>query len=383
VREEFFEELEAKLNVLAEQDLYRSLKTYSGVDFGSNDYLGFAHDEELRQKLSNSLSTVALSSASSRLLSGNHREHLLAEQCFAEFLGVESALLFNSGYDANFALLTTLPSRHDLILYDERSHASLYEGVHSSHATSIRFEHNSPEHLEASIERALKKFKHRQIFIIIESVYSMDGDITPLQVIKEISDKYSAILIVDEAHGTGVVGNGGRGLTSCTINRSPDVITIHTCGKALGAAGAIVAGSRAITQYLVNKARPFIYTTALPPIVPLQIVNSVNKLKAVGDELVAELLDRSQFVRSALRSALKKWIVPEGITPIIPIIIGDEGAALKASFVLEDEGFVVPAIRPPTVPAGTSRLRLNISLRHKKEELEKVVEAIIKVEQTV
>ncbi len=378
VSEAWFQKLGAELNALREKGRIRSLQRYSGIDFGSNDYLGFANNPELKAAAVEAMRTGALSSSASRLLPGHHAEHLAAEKKFAGFTGAEAALLFNSGYDANMALLTTLPTRHDYIFYDERSHASIYDGVHSSLAKSRRFAHNSADDLS-------RLFAHRepasgQIFVVFESVYSMDGDIANVTELAEVANEHDAILIVDEAHATGVLGEHGEGMVTSAIGREPNIITLHTCGKALAAAGAFVAASRLVTEYLVNKARPFIYTTALPPIVPLQIINAVGKLESNGASLVQKLRERSIFVRSRLRESLRQWIVPESTTPIISIGIGADADAVRAARVLVERGFVVPAVRPPTVPEGTARLRMNISLRHTDEELNHAVEAIAEVE---
>src|SRR5579883_1359526 len=254
VPEDLLRRLRRELSDLEAKDRLRSLRRYdsSKVDFGSNDYLGFALNEKLREKAVAAAKQVALSSSSSRLLPGHHREHLEAEQCFAEFVGGESALFFNSGWDANHALLTTLPTRHDIIIYDERSHASIYDGVHASIARSLRFDHNSAEDLETKIERVRRKNPNGQLFVVLESVYSMDGDVAELRSIADIAQKHSAILIVDEAHATGVLGPKGKGLTSTLVQRDDLVISMHTCGKAFGASGAFVVANRTITEYLIN-----------------------------------------------------------------------------------------------------------------------------------
>jgi len=383
VPEDWLRKLDRELERLREKGRFRSLRMYaamedrSSIDFGSNDYLGFAEDRKLKEQALESLRASALSSSSSRLLPGYHSEHLAAEKYFANFVGAEAALFFNSGYDANMALLTTLPTRHDLILYDERSHASIYDGVHASLAKSRRFAHNSASDLDRILEN---RELSGQIFVVLESVYSMDGDVAELAKIANVASEYEAIMIVDEAHATGVLGQRGEGLVKETIGRNSGILTLHTCGKALGAAGAFVAGSRTVMEFLVNKARPFIYTTALPPIIPLQILNAVRRLESEGSALAQKLRERSDFVRARLRASLVHWKVTEGVTPIISIIIGEDEDALRASQALSKLGFDVPAIRPPTVPEGSARLRMNISLRHSKEELRGVVESIVETE---
>jgi 8-amino-7-oxononanoate synthase len=377
----FFDTLERSLLELKTNDCYRSLKVCSGADFGSNDYLGFAHDEALRQAMLVEARCVGLSSSSSRLLPGNHVHHLEAERYFASFVGAEGSLFFNSGYDANFALLTTLPTRHDLILYDEYCHASWYEGAHASVAKSIRFDHNSAIDLESQILRTQRELAVRQLFIVIESIYSMDGDLASIKEIAAVAKKYSALLMIDEAHATGVRGSRGEGLASECLTRSDGILTVHTCGKALGAVGAFVVGKATIMDYLINKARPFIYTTALPPIIPIQVMNSVRRLEAEGTGLIGRLRERSARVRYCLKNQLKRWVVPDGETPIIPVIIGSAGETVRAAHHLQERGFDVPAIRPPTVPKGSSRLRLNISLGHSERELSELIRHMVQAEQ--
>jgi 8-amino-7-oxononanoate synthase len=380
VRENWLHTLEQELTALREKGRYRSLRAYVGLDFGSNDYLGFATDPKLKEEVIETFKRVALSSSSSRLLPGHHSEHLEAEKVFANFVRAESALLFNSGYDANHALLTTLPTRHDLILYDERSHASIYDGVHASLAKSRRFAHNSANDLRKLIDRKQTSGSSGQLFIVLESVYSMDGDIAELKKIVDITNEFGAIVIVDEAHATGVLGKRGEGLVKDTIGRNQNLITVHTCGKALGSAGAFVCASKTVTEYLINKARGFIYTTALPPMVAMQIMNAVKRLESEGTELVTTLRKKSDLVRVNLQKSLKKWIVSDGRTPIISIIIGKDEDAVQAARILAERGFDVPAVRPPTVPEGSARLRLNASLRHSDQDLRNVIDAIVRVE---
>jgi 8-amino-7-oxononanoate synthase len=383
----FEERLERELNEEKRANRLRRLKqsneSFAHVNFGSNDYLGLAFDESLRGLALEDLQKLPLSSSSSRLLPGNHAEHLEAEERFARFVGSESSLLFNSGFDANHALLSTLPTRHDAIMLDERSHASLKEGAKASHAVSVKFAHNSCEDLKVKIERLRRTRSIEQIFVVVESVYSMDGDCAPLEELLNASRAYEAIVVVDEAHATGVLGTRGEGMVHASGLRDSDVLTVHTCGKALGAAGAFVAGNDVVIRYLVNKARGFMYTTALPPLVARQVGHSFALLEAEGEAMVATLRERSTKVRRELRERLCLWSVPDGVTPIIPIIIGSESATLAAAEVLRASGFDVPAVRPPTVPMGASRLRLNISLRHSAGMLSEVVEAIVVAERSM
>lgn len=372
----FFERVQDELADLSSAQLLRTITPLpdGAIDLSSNDYLGLSVNPELHERVVQRMQSLPLSASSSRLLPGYHAEHECAEASFAEFLGAPSTLMFNSGYDANVALLAALATRHDLILYDDRSHASWYDGTRATLGQSYKFRHNSVEHVEELLNAHRAKFK--QVFIIIESIYSMDGDLSPLVRVAEIAHSFDAILLVDEAHATGVMGKRGEGCVSQLSLRAENVISIHTCGKALGAAGAFVACDVAIKEYLINKARSLIYTTALPPVVAVQVQESLDYLRTHGKAMVTELCERSAVVRTSLQKRLQTWTVPDGETPIIPVIVGSEDTALKAAEVLKDEGIYVSAIRPPTVPTGTSRLRLNISLKHSQAQLEQVVDLI-------
>jgi 8-amino-7-oxononanoate synthase len=378
VPEQLHNRLEKELNELKARSRYRVLRKPAGVNFGSNDYLGLAVDPVLRSRAEAAFENLPLSASSSRLLPGHHDIHAELESAFARFVGAPSALFFSSGYAANLALLASLTTRHDLVLYDERSHASWYDAVHSAHAKNVRFRHNSTQDLASKLDRLGKEASHS--FVVIESVYSMDGDLAPVDEIAEIATSAGATLIVDEAHGTGVIGPNGAGLCRAARRRYPDIISVHTCGKALGSAGAVVAADRVIIEYLVNTARQFIFTTALPPIAALQIVHSIDLLSAEGEQRTALLRERASELRRSLRASLLRWHVPDGVTPIIPVIIGEEREALRASECLRELSFDVPAIRPPTVPVGTSRLRLNVNLVHTEAELAGVVRAILTAE---
>lgn len=376
----FFSRIQTDLESLRENKLYRTIPELAedAANFSSNDYLGLAVNAELRMRVQRRAHACALGSGSSRLLPGYHAGLRNTEHRFAEFLTAPEALLFNSGFDANAALLTTLPQRHDLILYDERSHASSIDGVRASQAGAYRFQHNNVGHLLELLDRHSPD--HRQVFIVVESVYSMDGDLAPLEAIDRVAREHRAILIVDEAHATGVTGRRGEGLVAYMGIRDRHVISMHTCGKALGASGAVVASDPLVRDYLINRARPLIFTTAMPPLIAAQIEESLQLLEERGEAMIAGLSERAANVRTKLRSQLKHWQVPEGTTPIIPIVIGSNEVSLVASSLLKQQGYWVSAIRPPSVPAGTSRLRLNINYAHTVSQLERVVELVVAAE---
>ena len=369
--------LAREISKLKGENRYRSLSPASGVDFTSNDYLGLARNENIRKRLVEYLGTdVPLSASGSRLLRGNHPEHEALEQRFADFLGCETTLFFNSGYDANFTLLTTLPTRHDTILLDSLVHASLKEGAHASLAEKRIFEHNSLKSLQEAAGRIERK---GDIYVVVESIYSMDGDEAPLTEIAAFCAEQELILIVDEAHGTGVFANHGRGLIDELGLRQQTTISVHTCGKALGVAGAVIACNPLVKEYLINRARPFIYTTALPPLIPQQIMAVLDLLESQNDLFLA-LHTNVTLVRTTLTTNLRRWRLIPGRSPIVAVIIGEDAKAVKAASYLQERGLDVRAIRPPTVPMGTARLRIAIHADHTEADLRLLYDTLIAAE---
>ncbi|MDP4198765.1 MAG: 8-amino-7-oxononanoate synthase [Bacteroidota bacterium] len=368
--------LARELERLREQSRLRSLSSPRGIDFTSNDYLGLARNGELRALVIEYLKDGApLSSSGSRLLRGNHPAHEALETQCATFFGTEAALYFNSGYDANLALLTTLPTRHDTIMLDSLVHASIKEGAHASLAAKRVFDHNSLDSL-----RSIRIEAAGNVYVVIESIYSMDGDEAPLREIADFCSEREYILIVDEAHATGVFGRHGRGLIDELGIRSGVAISMHTMGKALAAAGAIVACSQTVKDYLVNKARPLIYTTALPPAVAFQAMTSVDLMDHMDHER-RRLFQNISIVRDGLTS-LRRWYVVEGRSPIIAVVIGAEHEALRAAEHIRSAGLDIRAIRPPTVPENSSRLRIAIHADHSQTELDRLVNTLYEAEAT-
>ena len=340
----------ATLTKIKEEGRFRSLSSAKGIDFTSNDYLGFKSHPELRETAIAALHNgLEIGSGGSRLLRGNHPAHEELEYNAAEFFGCEQTLFFANGFAANHALMTALPAPHDIILFDALIHASLRDGIQSNPAKHIRIAHNDLN----AYEDALRKNSGTPCWVVVESVYSMDGDIAPLSELLRLCEKYHAMLVVDEAHATGVFGQQGKGLTH-TLH-SPNLISLHTCGKGLGVAGALVCASHDVIHTLINKARSFIYSTAPLPLQAV-LVNKALELCAAADNRRARLF--------ALCDMAKQFL-PASPSPIIPIILGDEQRAINAAAALQAKGFDIRAIRPPTVPAGSSRLRitLNANLR--------------------
>ncbi|PSJ38801.1 8-amino-7-oxononanoate synthase [Allosphingosinicella deserti] len=350
-------ELERNLEALARIDRHRSLRPRTGLDFASNDYLGLAADAALRDAAAAALARgVAIGSGGSRLLRGNHEEHEALEADAATWLGAESALFFSSGYAANAALLSTLPQTGDLIVHDALIHASVHEGLRLARAASVAAAHNDADAVENAIAAWRRGGGIGRPWIAVESLYSMDGDRAPLEALSAIAARHDGILIVDEAHATGVFGNEGRGLAASLQGRA-DLITVHTGGKALGVEGALVCGPAIVRDFLVNRGRAFIFSTAPSPLMAALLRSAIA--------LVRSEPARQQSLQAHAAYAEAK-LVPLGATAtgsqILPLVLGDDGPTMAAAARLQQAGFDVRGIRPPTVPSGSSRLRLSITL---------------------
>jgi len=371
------ERLRSELTALEQKQRKRDLRISDAIDFTSNDYLGLTKNPVVRECAIRDLqSGMPLGSGGSRLLRGNHIWHEHAEKDFAEFEDTESALFFSSGYAANMAVLTAIPTRRDLILYDTMVHASIKEGIHSSLAAKKSFEHNSVEFLRKA---ALSVKDAGDIYVVIESLYSMDGDEAPLEEMADVCSELGINLIVDEAHATGLFGKHGRGLIDEKNVRDKILLSIHPCGKALASAGAFVCSSAIIKSYLINKARTMIFTTALPPIVPATISKVLKEIKR-NPSLITQVHQNAKYVRKKLQSNLKKWIVPDGRSPIIPLIIGDDKIACAVGDEMQKRGADIRPIRPPTVAEGSARFRITVNALHEQDELDLLSDGLIEIE---
>jgi 8-amino-7-oxononanoate synthase len=340
--------LTATLERLTRDNRLRALENTRGVDFTSNDYLGLRQHPALREAAMTALEKgIAIGSGGSRLLRGNDPAHAALEEQAADFFGSEAALFFANGFQANLAVMSTLPDRHDVVLFDALIHASLRDGIQANTAPHFRFAHNDC----AALENLLRDHAGKTCWVVTESVTSMDGDIAPLKEMLTLCERYGAWLVVDEAHATGVFGEQGKGLMHSMA--SPRLIVTHTCGKALGVAGALVCASRLVIDTLVNRARAFIYSTAP---MPLQAVLVQKAL-----ELCAGAEKERERLFQLCEQARREWPVAPSPTPIIPHIVGEDGQAMQAAARLQAKGFDVRAIRPPTVPAGTARLRITLN----------------------
>ena len=359
--------LKNKLASLKEKNRFRSCSLAAGIDLSSNDYLGLKDHPSLRIAAMEAIDRgVCLGAGGSRLLRGHCKEHCELEAFAADHYGFERALYFANGFQANHALFTTLPSRHDLVLYDSLVHASVRDALNSKGIKSVKIPHNDLN----AFEEALKKFQNQAetIYIAVESLYSMDGDFAPLKELYDLAVCYGAILVIDEAHSTGVYGAEGRGL--CDVLSKENLIVLHTCGKALGVAGGLICASAEIIDYLVNAARPFIYSTAPPPLQAYLTMKAIEICSGpIGEERRAAL--------QRLCLIAQKQLGGEG-SPIVPVILGEDGCAVQASEKLQAAGYDIRAIRPPTVPEGTSRLRLSLHADLEEQTLLDVIEMIKK-----
>jgi 8-amino-7-oxononanoate synthase len=360
------------LDELRQKGAYRSLRPAAGADFSSNDYLALADCSRIRTALTMALERGIPSGAGgSRLLRGNHPEHEALEADAARYFNAERALFFGSGYAANCALLSTLPQRDDLVVYDSLVHASAHDGMKLGRAPTTAFAHNDVNAASAAIEKWRQAGGTGTPWLVVESLYSMEGDRTPLDDLHALAKRTDAFLIIDEAHATGMYGPGGRGLAA-EFEGSDHVIVLHTGGKALGAGGALVTGPAVICDFLINRARPFIFATAAPPLVAVALREALRILHD-EPERRARLIQLADHARLRLENALG-LTMPD--THILPVIIGESEPTLRIAESLQAAGFDVRAIRPPTVPAGTSRLRLSITLHADEATIDALVEAI-------
>jgi len=367
------ENLIKKLEERKQNNSLRQLPSFNNlVDFSSNDYIGFSKSETIFKSAHHYLienEMIQNGATGSRLISGNHFLYQIAENFIGEFHEAESALIFNSGYDANVGFFSAVPQRNDVILYDELCHASIRDGIVMSNAKSYKFSHNDFEDLEHLIQ----KFPQANIYIITETVFSMDGDSPNMEELVQLSEKHNCYLIVDEAHTLGVFGENGEGLTQYLKLQDRIFARIMTFGKGLGCHGAVVLGSTELKEYLVNFARSFIYTTGLSPHSVATILISYQHLE-IEKENIEKLRQnivffnqqknllglKPMFVRS--KSAIQSAIVP-----------GNEKVKQLAQQ-LQDKGFDVKAILSPTVPEGQERLRFCIHSYNSEEEINQVLE---------
>ena len=375
----------AHLQRLRDQGLYRQLRTVEECAPGralvdgrealllcSNNYLGLADHPALKRAAQRATERWGTSSGASRLVSGTMPLHRYLEERIAAFKGTEAALAFNSGYAANTGIISALTGRGDLIFSDRLNHASIVDGALLSRATLVRYPHNDPAALRQLLERHPTKGLR---LVVTDGVYSMDGDIAPLRDLVALKREFGALLMVDDAHGVGVLGDTGRGSAElCDVLDGID-LQMGTLGKGLGSFGAYVAASQELVDWLVNTARSFIFSTSLPPAVLAASLAAFDIVdSAEGADLRRRLAENTSFFRDALRRAGFDTLGSE--TQIVPLFVGDAEPTMAFSRHLLERGIFVQGIRPPTVPAGTCRLRCTLMATHSRGELEAAVAAI-------
>jgi len=373
-----------KLSKIKDKGLYRELRyidtaqsprvKIEGKDFillGSNNYLGLCDDSRLKKAAIDAINKYGVGSGGSRLTTGSYDLHRELEEKIASFKGTEASLVFNTGYMANVGIISALCDDSWVIFSDKLNHASIIDGYRLSGAKLIRYKHCDMNDLLNKIN----KYKGSNNLIVTDGVFSMDGDIAPLPYIVKIAKQYNTITMVDDAHATGVLGKNGSGTASYFGLDNEIDITMGTLSKAAASEGGYVAGKKDLINYLINSARSFIYSTALSP---STIAVSIKALEIIekDEERRVKLLKTSNWFQNELKIA--GFNVMETKTPIIPILIGEEDKAVEFSKTLLSQGVYVPAIRPPSVPRGTSRLRISLMATHSKEDLE---EALVKIKE--
>ena len=366
INQSFESELHRQLLARKQNGLYRSLKVRDNtIDFSSNDYLGFARMPAIIQAGDEQL--LPAGATGSRLISGHSLMAEETEALIAQFHGAEAALIFNAGYMANVGLFSCIAAKGDTFIGDEYLHASIIDGMRLSHATRFKFKHNSLPHLEQKLQAATGRK-----LVVVESIYSMDGDEAPLQAIADLCQQYNALLLVDEAHATGIYGSNGQGLVSQLGLENKVLARVHTFGKALGLHGAAVVGSSVLKEYLINFARSFIYATGLPPKSYLQIQQAYLQLHHIDKQELTSLI---QYY-NAHKPNLASGHFLQSQSPIQGVILGSNKLALQLAAYLLAAGIHAKAILSPTVPAGKERIRLCLHIFNTTQQIDALFELL-------
>lgn len=348
----------ARLDALDRRSRLRRLAPRAGHDFASNDYLGLAHDPAIGAAVADAVARgVPVGSGGSRLLRGNAPEHEALEAQAAALFGSEGALFFANGFVANMALLSALPGRDDLIVADALIHASAHDGMKLSRATAVLAAHNDPQAFDDAIAGWRAQGGTGTPWIVVETIYSMDGDRAPVDALAQIAARHDAMLIFDEAHATAVYGIGGRGVAA-HLESQPNVIALHTCGKGLGVEGALITAAQPVIDLLVNRGRGFVFSTAPSPLMAVAVGAALERMTQ-ADDLRAQLAALVDHAAHHICAPLD-WPPPQ--SQILPVIIGPDARTMQIAALLQDGGFDVRGIRPPTVPRGTARLRISLTL---------------------
>jgi len=372
--------IEEELRAIKATSLYRTLRRVENdqgpilrldgrevINFSSNNYLGLANHPALAEAAKKAIDRYGCGAVASRLISGNMALHEELETRLADFKGTEAALVFNSGFQANTGILSTLAGDGDAILSDEFNHASIIDGCRLSRAKTIVYSHCDLNRLESALKQAAGA---RRRLIVTETIFSMDGDEAPLTGIVKLAEKYDAWVMVDEAHATGIFGPGGAGVVSKLGLSDRVLVQMGTLGKALGGFGAYVAGNRALRELLINRCRSFIFTTALPPAVMASALAAID-IVAREPERRDALWENCRRLADGLNEIGFPLASPQ--SPILPLVVGDAEKCMQLSGRLLENGIFAQGIRPPTVPAGTSRLRLTLMATHRPEHIERAL----------
>jgi 8-amino-7-oxononanoate synthase len=343
------------------------------LSFCSNDYLGLANHPTLIATMQSATGKAGVGSGASNLITGHHRYHDILEKQLAQFINMPAALVFTAGYMANIGVLGALTGRGDAIFADKLNHACLNDGGYYSLADFHRFPHNDVD----ALEKLLKASKARRKLIAVDAVFSMDGDLAPLTKYLALCEQYDAYLYVDDAHGFGVLGEHGQGSLNHLKLKSPHIIMMATLGKAAGVAGAFVAGEQVVIDYLIQTAKSYVYSTPAPPALSATLSASV-KLIEEGDVLRQRLQHAITTLKKHL--SLNKWQLMPSETSVQPLLVGSNQDTLQLSEYLQAKGVLVPAIRPPTVPKNTARLRISLSAAHSEADVIKLAQLINEAE---
>lgn len=339
------------------------------LSFCSNDYLGLANHPALITALQQGAAEAGVGSGASHLITGHHRYHEQLEQALASFVKLPAALLYSTGYMANLGIITALLGRSDAVFADKLNHASLNDAVVLSRATLHRYPHNDM----LALEGMLKASSASRKLVVADAVFSMDGDLAPVPEMLALCEQYDACLLLDDAHGFGVLGDQGRGVLSHFNINSPRIIYMATLGKAAGVFGAFVAAELVVIDYLIQNARTYIYTTATPPALSVSLLAALQIIEQ-EESRRTHLHNLTDYLQTNLH--LQRWQLTPSSTAIQPLIVGSNEDALRLSKYLLTQGILVPAIRPPTVPKGTARLRISLSAAHSIDDVQSLITAL-------
>ena len=343
------------------------------LSFCSNDYLGLANHPELIEAVCKGVQQYGVGAGASHLIIGHHTSHHKLEEMLADFTGFPRALLFSSGYMANAGVVSALVGRGDEIYSDKLNHASLNDAAMLSHAKWIRYPHLDLAILENRLSVSQAKCK----LVMTDAVFSMDGDIAPIAELLGLCEKYNAWLLLDDAHGFGVVGNEGQGIVSHYGLSSPRIIYMATLGKAAGVSGAFIAGQEVVIETLIQYARSYIYTTAMPPLLSYALLKSIELIRREGWRR-RKITKLTEYLKNNLK--FLRWTLLPSDMPIQPVIIGENREVMQVRNELQNKGILVPAIRPPTVPKSSARLRISLSAAHSIKDVERLATALRELE---